>query len=74
VVLRPSTCRLTCEPLKTHWASSIRAYEVLLGPVLSAAVTDGYLSTPHPPAPRTDRPGRSSHVGWPDPDSRSNRD
>jgi integrase len=43
--------------------SSIRTYRALLGLILNAAVTDGYLPhAPTLPAPRTGRPARSSEV------------
>ncbi len=43
--------------------SSIRTYRALLGLILNAAVTDGYLShVPTLPAPRTGRPARSGAV------------
>jgi len=43
--------------------SSIRTYRALLGLILNAAVTDGYLPhAPTLPTPRTDRPARSSQV------------
>jgi integrase len=43
--------------------SSVRTYRTLLGLILNAAVTDGYLPhAPTLPTPRTDRPARSSQV------------